>query len=703
MLSRLLDEALILVRLLTRPAIWVLLVLTIVGAAGAYQVRHEYAIDVGGPGDRLPVRNFHDPRTEQGTGRTFRWSDAYGYVDLPGTGGGTPFTVTLTLNTGRPDVPLTVIVNGEMLLQETYSEGWRALTVAVGSEHRQALSARDIVVELRTPGYPAADDPTQIQGVMLDRVDVSPSGPGIVIPTTIQLAYIAGAVLLVYLFVGRIFAPLGRPSLRTGRSAGFRLSRSELPGLLCAAVAAIGLVVLLAVEHLPLTAAASELVGPIAAAFVASYLLIVLGEAVGRWITPQSLWGARAIAGLVGVAFLLRFGAVTLPQVNIIDLPWHMKWLRELLVGHWESLYFPGELSSVPREWGLAVLIPKSPLFYFVAAPLAVLPWSLETSVKAFACLLDVFLMVFCYGLLARFAPRLGGWKAGLWAAAAYAFNPLSYRSLAYGILPTILAQWLTVAAFTVLLVLAARLMEQDRRSVRGLVALFLLLLAASLVAFPTIAVFNTMVLGLLALAWLWRSHEPGEQHAGWAVVGATAAAWMLALLVYYGQYVSILINTTIPALLNPDAASAQTVSPGTGTEAVVSGEPATVDWNGPLDLLGWTAGYLVSLIPLLAGLTGLALLWSAASKDRKSGLLSSLTGAWMVILPVFLAANYKVDMIGKHLFYTVVPLSLGAGIFLWQVMLRGRAARVLSWLIAGALAWAGLAFWVMRLVQASG
>jgi len=60
------------VRLLTRPAIWVLLVLTVVGAAGAYQVRHEYTIDVGEQGDRLLVRNFHDPRTEQGTGRTFR-------------------------------------------------------------------------------------------------------------------------------------------------------------------------------------------------------------------------------------------------------------------------------------------------------------------------------------------------------------------------------------------------------------------------------------------------------------------------------------------------------------------------------------------------------------------------------------------------------------------------------------------------------
>ena len=230
--------------------------------------------------------------------------------------------------------------------------------------------------------------------------------------------------------------------------------------LLGGLVVALSFTLLLVTEHLSLTAATGELAAPIVAAFVASYLVLLVTEPIARRAAPGTKWGARALAGMVAVAFLLRFGAVMLPQVNVIDLPWHMKWLRELLLGHWQSLYFPGDLSSVPREWGLSVIIPKSPLFYFVAAPLALLPWNLEISVKLFACLLDVSLMVFCYALLARYAPTLGGWRAGLWAAFAYAFNPLSFRSLAYGILPTILAQWLTVASFTVLLVIASRLLD---------------------------------------------------------------------------------------------------------------------------------------------------------------------------------------------------------------------------------------------------
>jgi len=213
-----------------------------------------------------------------------------------------------------------------------------------------------------------------------------------------------------------------------------------------------------------------------------------------------------------------------------------------------------------------------------------------------FTCLLDVSLMLYCYWLMARFARELGGWRAGLWAAFAYAVNPLSFRSLAYGILPMVLAQWLTVTSFTLLVTIASRLLASDRHegeraNVGGLLVLFFVSLAASLVAFPRITVFNTMILGILTLVWLWR-RLPQTRRLGWTVAAATVAAWELALVSYYGQYVSILITTTIPDLLNPATASAQ--GPGsTPADVAPSTTPSTVHWNSPLDLLGWTAGYL--------------------------------------------------------------------------------------------------------------
>jgi hypothetical protein len=707
------SEARILARLLIHPLLWLLLALTVGGAVLAYQVPHGYAIDVGSPADQAYVHNFHD-RRDDASGRTFRWSDAYGYVILPGTGGGVPFTVTLTLNPGQPDAPLTLIINGETFVQRPFAAGWQTVTIPVDRSHPQALAARDLVLELRAPGFVSPDAPGETRGLMLDQVTISPPGPGFITPAVAQLGYLAAVVLLVYLLLGRAVYPLD-PAARAGARGGvwrdFALTlpspsgrgfRGIAPALMWIPVLGAGIVAailigLLAAVHLPLTVATGQLVAAGGGTYTSTYLLLILAEALARRITPETRRGARAVAVLLAAAFLVRFGLMALPQTVIIDLPWHMKWLHELLAGHWESLYFPGALSSVPAEWGLSVLIPKSPLFYFVAAPLAVLPWDLDVSVKALVCLLEVSTILFCYGLLARFAPTLGGWRAGWWAGFAYAANPLGYRALAYGILPTILAQWLTVAFFTLLLVWAARRFAGVRRSLTGPAGPFLLLMllfAASLVAFPTIAVFNTWVVGLLALVWLRGRYR----WLGAPVLALIAGAWVTALIAYYGIYVSEFVNTTLPEILAGPPVAAQGSAPPPSS---------TVHWTGPLDLLGWTGQYLVSLIPLLGGLAGLALLWTsraagAADRVRPERLPAWLTAAWITVLFIFFAVNYRVDMIGKHLFYTMVPLSLGLGIFLWLLVRRGGAARLFAALTAGALAWTALAFWVARLVSAS-
>jgi len=221
---------------------------------------------------------------------------------------------------------------------------------------------------------------------------------------------------------------------------------------------------------------------------------------------------------------------------------------------------------------------------------------------------------------------------------------------------------------------------------------LFIILLVASLLAFPTIAVFNTIVVGLLALTW---ARGPATRRLGFAVGGVLAGAWGLAVVAYYVQYVPALLNNTLPALLNPSTVAAATSN---------APPPATVHWRTPLDLLGWTLGYLVSSLPLIMGLAGLGILWSAVDRRtlRPERWLGWLTAAWVSILGLFLVVNYRVDMIGKHLFYTVLPLAVGAGIFLWLLTRRDGAARLLAGLIMGALAWTALAFWAERLIQAS-
>src|SRR5689334_14972113 len=110
-------------RLLAQPLLWAILVLTLLGAVAAYQVRHVYTIDVGSAADSLYLRNFHERSADTVDGRTYRQADAYGYLVLPGIGGGVPYSITLDLHPAVPDTPITVIVNGETFLQQTMPDG----------------------------------------------------------------------------------------------------------------------------------------------------------------------------------------------------------------------------------------------------------------------------------------------------------------------------------------------------------------------------------------------------------------------------------------------------------------------------------------------------------------------------------------------------------------------------------------------------
>jgi hypothetical protein len=333
------------------------------------------------------------------------------------------------------------------------------------------------------------------------------------------------------------------------------------------------------------------------------------------------------------LAFLLRFGGMALPQSVIIDMPWHMKWLRTLLAGDWQSLYFPGGLSAVPREWGMELLIPKSPLFYVAFAPLDLLPFDLATSTRWLICLLDSTVALFIFW----FARQVGAAQvAAILSASLYAFMPLAFRAFAYGILPTILAQCLVLVVYVLWLGMWPRLRAAT------------------------------------SMGYVWR------------VPATLAIAWLIAILAYYGLYISPVLAST-QALLAP-----------------TGGQASTVRWPGGLaDLLAWTADYVVSLLPLLLAVIGFVLLWRMKLRAVAGRALVLLT-VWAAILPVFFLANYRVDMIGKHLFFTMVPVAVAGGVALFAFARLGRWGTIFTTLALSLIAWQGVVFWIERLVRAS-
>ena len=103
------------------------------------------------------------------------------------------------------------------------------------------------------------------------------------------------------------------------------------------------LIGLLAGPRLLFTVATGQLAGSRRGTYGLTYLLLIAGraarpphhaaDAAGGRGWPPCCWPGRSWCASAPMA---------LPQTVIIDLPWHMKWLHELLAGHWESLYFPG-------------------------------------------------------------------------------------------------------------------------------------------------------------------------------------------------------------------------------------------------------------------------------------------------------------------------------------------------------------------------
>jgi hypothetical protein len=162
--------------------------------------------------------------------------------------------------------------------------------------------------------------------------------------------------------------------------------------------------------------------------------------------------------------------------------------------------------------------------------------------------------------------------------------------------------------------------------------------------------------------------------------------AWILAVWAYYGLYISPMVASA-QALLAPSSAQA-----------------ATVRWPGGFaDLVAFTVDYVVTLLPLILAVAGFAMLVTvrSISPARRRALL--LITLWLTTGPLFFLINYKVDMIGKHLFFVMLPVALAGGVALCGLARQGRWGSALAAIAFTLVGWQGLVFWVERLVRASG
>ena len=264
-----------------------LLLVFVASVALVYQTPAAYSIDVGSRQDEAYTLNFH---ARSDTVPSYRWSDVYGYIVLPGIGGSRPFTVTLTVDPGRT-APVEVFINGEQFFSSPLDAGWHTLAFRVDATHPQALQSRDTVIELRSTDYRTEENPAEPKGMKVDTLAIRQDANGpFIVPALAPLAWMCLALVLTYLLVHRIAAAFA--------SQG----RARLYGLIASALLAFGSLLVLTESRIFVGAAA----GHVATTLFSALLISVAVEVLLRWRGVRSFPGAVQSARLCGRAGVSR-------------------------------------------------------------------------------------------------------------------------------------------------------------------------------------------------------------------------------------------------------------------------------------------------------------------------------------------------------------------------------------------------------------
>jgi hypothetical protein len=321
-------------------------------------------------------------------------------------------------------------------------------------------------------------------------------------------------------------------------------------------------------------------------------------------------------------------------------------------------------------------------------------------AVHMFSALIDTS-RVFLLALLAR--KTSCSEREALYAALLIAVTPVTFLLHSWGNIPTTTGLWSTLVS-TVFIVAAYRRLDRPWPFV-----ILTLLLTATLLIYTVTAAFMLAFLGVLVLA-LWlvesamlRKRRPSEAGAALgdpasesplpnrrpviALALAGLAALGLATLIYYGQYIPLILERTVPYFF------------GTGTpETAGASAPARQPFLTYLASYRQLLGYLQR--PVAYGLAlalPLALLSLAGLRRRRQ---RALMICWAVVAVLFTVVGSRVDMVDKHVFFFVPAMALLAGALLSRLWQRGWPARLVVASIYVFTLVAALDLWIYRVIS---
>jgi hypothetical protein len=690
------------VQSLRERALWLSLVVGLLLVALAYQSPRSLFVDIGGALEGVHTPGFYAP--EKAGNATYRWSSGQSAIVFRGLGMPADYStlkVELQLSSGRDvgalPVRVEVYANGhplpyvpptrlyEVAVPLVVNRDSKSYEVTIPSNWINASG--DLRLDFHSPTFRSGDDQRDL-AFTADFARVQMPG-GFVLPSLTQLGWLALCGLLLYWLLRSLWL--------TPRGAGV------LTLLFLVACACV-----VAVDRLLLTTFTTRLAVTLALA-----LVLALGaEIVTRWLVQLAgwkdvpEWAWAGLRALVAVAVVLKVGGLLYPSATIVDAPFHLKYITYMSEGRSWRQFFGETLARavMPEdEWGSATaFIPYSPYFYLWFSPLAKLPLPLSLTVPVVSGILEALRvpLVFIIGLALSGARRAP--KVALAGAAVYSFVPATFLLQQWGNWPTLISLWLLTAWAAVVCLFWKRI----NHPLVWLVSTGLLTL--TMLSYTVTAVYTGIFIGMiLALGWIFAR---GERRRWLGLLLSTAAATALSVVIYYGQWLGVILEKTLPTFGQAieTQGSLTTLRPtlwefvGSHMASALQSYNlaifyalglAGVLWvffnsarTGVLSRTGQVYGIVAHGSSIAVGTASWQNVWLAA---------------WLLTLPLFTLADFWVDQALKEFWYSLPAVAVVAGVWLLAFLRRGAGSRVfaiLVWLLAVTFVWQSLSLWVFRL-----
>jgi hypothetical protein len=614
-------------------------------------------IDVGGLLDSPFLRKFHAP--ESNASETFRWSQPQSGLVIPGVS--QPVVLELRRCGGTPETAIQ-LDDGAGTSALALRPGWRRLRLLP----RPDPWSGEVRIGIMVPTQLSSADPRP-RGVAVDWVGLRGMGgataPGqaILLGVNIALATLLASWAARQVWLGALVGT----ALALANAAVLHLAGGAWRPLLTVDTARLTL--------------ALTLGGALALAVDRG-----LAGLAARGVVQLASSTRRTLSGIALLTFLLRFVALTYPLTYVLDIKYHLFRTWMVRQGRFLELFLPN-LALTPKQWKSASPIPYSPLYYLVTVPVTFLPGpgdrlgmlAFSSAVEALGVLVVAALVLWGGG---------GGRAATLAALLAATISYGLFWSASWGLFPTLLGQCLSLLAMAAWLYLRPRLHE------RRALALLAAALALAYLSYPTALLFTGFAWATL-LVLLALRRDPAATPTLWA--GLLAA--LVALVLYYGWHLPVLISTTLPTVLG-----------AMGGSGGLSGESTAFKISSFWEILLYR---YEPVVLILAG-CGMALLlfggWRLIEKEQDAArpplsrrqALRLLMLAWCAVYPPFAVADFYVPLVEKQALHLLPAIAVSGGLLL-DALWRRRWGKVVALALLALVFWLGVSLTTHEVIYA--